>query len=381
VGGAEQDCARAAAIELSSPEDLLERGLSLTLDPCELPDLGWADFSRAADTAPWWAEPYLRRAEALQEETRFDEALADFDRAIERAPAWGEAYYLRGRLHIRRERFEQALADLDRAAELGPGSADFAGPTGLSLLEDRVDARLGLGREEEALTLLDAALSDRPDWIGARVHKINSLVRLGRLDEALEATDAGIAASEKGSDLPIFVAVLYGFRALLRAVEGRGCEQAGADLQTAEGLLEGTFWKPYLHSFVAMIHVHGFREFCPALYDGPLALQRARAGLARDPDDEDAQRSLGYVLYREGELTEALEVLERLDEEHEFDEAEHLFYLAMTNWKLRRASQARQSYDRAVSRLEATFSNHPGWRRRQREAAALLGVGQQEQRR
>jgi serine/threonine protein kinase/Tfp pilus assembly protein PilF len=376
VGGAEQDCARAASIDLSSPEDLVERGLSLTLDPCDSPDLGRADFSRAVDAAPWWADPYLRRAEALQEEKRFDEALADADRAIERAPAWGEAYHLRGRLHNQRERFEQALADLDRAAELGLGSADSVGRISLLLLEDRVDARLGLGREEEALALLDAALLDRPDWTGARMHKIKSLIWLGRREGALEAADAGIAASEEGSDLPIFVAALYGFRALLRAVESRDCDQAGADLQVAERMLEGTFWKPYLHAFVARIHVSAFREFCPTLYDGPLSLERARAGLALDPDDEEAQRSLGYVLYREGKFTEALEVLERLDEEHEFDEAEHLFYLAMTNWKLGRRAEARRCNDRAVSRLEATFPNQRGWRRLQREAAALLGVGQ-----
>jgi tetratricopeptide (TPR) repeat protein len=374
VGGAEKDCSRAAAIELSSPEELVERGLRLT-NSCNLPDLGRADFSRAVDAAPWWADPYLRRGEALQMERQFDEALADFDRAIERAPAWGEAYSLRGRLHNRREWFERALADLDRAAELGLGGADSGGQTSQSLLEDRVEARLGLGREEEALALLDAALLERPDWTGARMIKIDSLIHLGRLGEALEAAEAGIEASTEGGDLPIFAAALYGFRALLRAVEGRDCDQAGADLQTAERMLEGTFWEPFLQAFIVRIHVDGFREFCPALYDGPRSLERARVGLAYSPDDEEARRALGYVLYREGEFTEALEVLERLDEEHELDEAGHLFYLAMTNWKLGRREEARQSYDRAVSRFEATFPGHPGWRRVQREAAALLGLG------
>jgi tetratricopeptide (TPR) repeat protein len=372
VGGVEEDCARAAAIELSSPEDLVERGLQLTRGPCDLPDLGRADFSRAVDAAPWWADPYLRRAETLQEEQRFDEALADFDRAIERAPAWGEAYHLRGGLHHRRERFEQALADLDRAAELG--SADFAGRMNPSLLRDRVDARLRLGREEEALALLDAALLDRPDWTIAQMHKVYSLIRLGRLDAALEAANAGIVASEKGGDLPIFVALLYVLRALLGAEGGRDCEQAGADIETAEGMLQGTFWQQPILAFAAKIHVNRFREFCPALYDGPLSLERARAALAHDPDDDNARLSLGYLLYREGELTEALEVLERLDEKNEFDEPGYLFYLAMTNRKLGRGAEARRCYDGAVSRLEATFPDYPGWGRLRREAAGLLGV-------
>jgi tetratricopeptide (TPR) repeat protein len=373
--GAEEDCARAAGFELSSPQDLVERGLALTASPCDLPDLGRADFSRAVDAAPWWADPYLRRGEALHGEKRFDDALADFDRAIERAPAWGEAYHLRGRLHVRRERFEPAVADLDRAAELGRGSGDFTDEAGQSLIDVRVDALLGLGHEEEALALLDEALDERPDWIAARLHKIDSLVRLGRLDEALDAADSGIAASEEGSGVPILVAILYGFRGLLRAVETGDCDRGGADLRTAQGMLEGTFWEPYLHSLVAMIHVHGFREFCPTLYDGPLSLELARAGFARDPHDVTAQSTLGYVLYREGQWTEALDVLERLDEAHDFDEAETLFYLAMARWKLGHREKARRSYDRAVSRLEATFPDHPGWRRRQREAAALLGLG------
>ena len=322
--------------------------------------------------------PYLRRAEALQEEKRFDEALADFDRAIERAPAWGEAY------HSPRTGFttgvsdsSQALADLDRASVLGAGQRRLRrdGRTRHSS-RDRVDARLGLGRrDEEALALLDAALLDRPDWNIAQMHKVYSLIRLGRLEEALEAANAGIVASEKGGDLPIFVALAVRTPCTRLVAEGgRDCEQAGADIETAERMLQGTFWEQYVLAHVARLHVNRFREFCPTLYDAAVAVEQARAAFAQNPDDDDAQLSLGYALYRVGEFAEALEVLGRLDEEHEFDAAGHLFYLAMTNWKLGRRAEARRVYDAAVTRLATTFPEFPGWRRLEREAAAMMGI-------
>jgi serine/threonine protein kinase/Tfp pilus assembly protein PilF len=372
--GAGEDCVRGAAIELTSPDELVQRGVGL-LTACQLTDLARADFSRAIEAAPWWADPYLRRGEAFQAEKRFDEALADFDRAIERAPAWGEAYYLRGQLHNQRERFEQALADLDRAAELGLGTVDALWGRDQDLLNGRVLARLRLGRDEEALALINAALAERPDWTGAYFIKVMSLLRLGRVDEAIEVVDSGIELSETKKDLPLFDAMLYMFRAAFRAERDGECEQAAADLQTAEQLVEGTFWKLILELAVVGIQANSFYEDCPALYDGPLALERARAGLALNLQGLDAQFALGAVLYREGAFAEALEVLQRLDEEKEFKEPGDLFYLAMTNWKLGRREDARQVYDRGVERLEATFPNHPGDRRLQREAAELLGVG------
>ena len=41
--GIEADCTHAAAIELSSPEELVARGLALSLEPCFLPGIGQAD--------------------------------------------------------------------------------------------------------------------------------------------------------------------------------------------------------------------------------------------------------------------------------------------------------------------------------------------------
>jgi serine/threonine protein kinase/Tfp pilus assembly protein PilF len=375
--GAGEDCVRSAAIELSTPDELMQRGAELISDPCRLTDFAQADLSRVIDAAPWWADPYLRRGQALQEEGRFDEALADFDRAIERAPAWGEAYFLRGNLHSQFERFEQALADLDRAAELGLGRADATVlTTSQPLLDLRIMALLRLGREEEALALIDAALAERPDWTGAYLTRALSLLLLGRTAEALEAVDAGIALSEEKSDLPIFDAMLYVFRAAFRAAGAGDCEQAGKDFQAAEQLVGGTFLKPYFDAFALGVQVDVLREFCPALYDGPRVLQQARAGLALDPKDAMAQLNLGSVLYREGEFDEALEVLERLDEENEFNEPGVFFYLAMTHWKLGRREEARRVYGRGVARLEATFPNDPTNRRLQREAAELLGMGE-----
>jgi tetratricopeptide (TPR) repeat protein len=179
----------------------------------------------------------------------------------------------------------------------------------------------------------------------------------------------------------LYVAFLHAFRAALRAVETRECEQARADLLEAERLVDRTYWAPYVHVAVARIQTTALRDICPALYEGPTSIERVRAELTHSPDNDQAQRALGYLLFHEGEFAEALEILQRFDEEHEFDEAGDLFYLAMTNWKLGRKTEARRCYDRAVVRLGATFPNDQEWRRLQRETASLLGVDQEEKRR
>jgi serine/threonine protein kinase/Flp pilus assembly protein TadD len=373
TSGAEADRRRAAEFEVTAPAELLKRGNMLLLMPSsDSRQLARTDFTRAIEAAPWWSDPYVERGQILQTEKRFDDALADFDRAIELTPAWGEAYFYRGLLHRERERFERALADLDRAAELGLGSADPWATREVDLVASRVYVRLRLGRVEEALALHDAALLQRPDWVEMHIDKTLSLLRLGRGGEALDAANAGVAATEDSSH-PLAV-VLYPLRAGLRAAKLGECEEAGAELRNLDQIAETIPWGAILRAVIAIVHVDVLHEFCPRQYDGPLALERIKTAYALVPDDEQFQRCLGALLYRESEAAEALEVFQLLDEEHEFDEAGDLFYLAMTLWKLGRKAEARSVYDRAVARLEATFPNEVLPRRLQREAAALLGA-------
>jgi serine/threonine protein kinase/Tfp pilus assembly protein PilF len=373
AAGANEDCARSAGFELTDANALLTRGRSMLEGFCASPALAMADFSRVIKMAPWWADPYLQRGKALQEAQRHEEARADFDRAIEHAPAWGEAYAARGRHHLRRESFEDALADLDRAAELGLGTQSW-GNEEENLLQDRVQARLRLGREPDALALLDGTLAERPEWSAAHATKTLALINLGRTGEALEATDAGIAADREGGGSPFWLGILHPVRAALRGAGSGDCEGARADLEEAERLAGTAVWGPVVLAVVADVQVNVLREYCPALYDGPLALERVRKALAVFEND-NFRGTLGAVLYAEEQYDEALEVLQRLDDDLEFDEPDDLFYLAMTHWKLGRRAEARGVYDRAAARLDATYPNDRTLRRQQREAAALLGVG------
>jgi tetratricopeptide (TPR) repeat protein len=55
---------------------------------------------------------------------RIDQALADYGRAIELAPSWADPYYERALLHETENDLERALADMEKAVELAPSWTD-----------------------------------------------------------------------------------------------------------------------------------------------------------------------------------------------------------------------------------------------------------------
>ncbi len=88
-----------------------------------------ADYRRAAETAPLWADAYAGRAAAAAALGRLDEADADWSRAIELEPREAALHENRGLLRLRSGRKKEAEADLLRAIELSPSRRERLGPS------------------------------------------------------------------------------------------------------------------------------------------------------------------------------------------------------------------------------------------------------------
>ncbi|UCF68561.1 MAG: tetratricopeptide repeat protein, partial [Acidobacteriota bacterium] len=368
--GAEQDCTRAAAFALTAPEDLVERAVLLR-SFCHKPELVEADFTKAIDAAPWWADPYRYRGGLYRENGRLEDALADFNRAIELAPVWGAGYLGRGMTLSDLERFEESLADLERAAAIGVES--WFEWEERYLLFTRVMAHLRLGRPQEALSLIEEALEHRPQSTNAHLTKVDALLMLGRVEEAQEAVERALEAAAASGAPPYFVAQLHLSRARCMLYRSQSCDAAVSDLDQVEQTIPPHFGLDLL-SELASIHAEELFHHCPDRYDGRKALKLATSGVEKIEDVASLQSHLVKVLYREGRYDEAHRGLLRLRELRSRDAAGDLFYLAMTSWQLGRREEARRYYDRAVARLEATFPWEPRNVMRRREAARLLGL-------
>src|SRR5262249_17721150 len=80
-----------------------------------------ADFGRALDLNPDYAQALANRASAFHLQGRHDLALADFTRAVVLDSKYGAAYCLqRGLLQVTQRRIDGALADLTVALLLDP---------------------------------------------------------------------------------------------------------------------------------------------------------------------------------------------------------------------------------------------------------------------
>lgn len=118
------------------------------------------------------------------------EALACFDQAATRRQGFSAANDYRGRVLFEMGRFAEAADAFGEALKDNPGDA--------GLFYNRALMRVRLKQHAEALADADQALVLRADFIDAQALRAEALAALGRTDEALESLDAAIAAAPSG---------------------------------------------------------------------------------------------------------------------------------------------------------------------------------------
>jgi tetratricopeptide (TPR) repeat protein len=122
-------------------------------------------------------DAYLLEAELLLREQREDEALSAYARGLEIFEDDPRLRYARALLLERLDRVDEAIGDFEALVELDPENPDHLNALGYTLA-DRTE------RYEEALELIERALSMRPDSAAIIDSHGWALYRLGRLEEA-----------------------------------------------------------------------------------------------------------------------------------------------------------------------------------------------------
>lgn len=108
--------------------------------------------------------------------------------------------------------------------------------------------------------------------------------------------------------------------------------------------------------------------------DSSYAIQLAQKALELEPLSNPARRILGVCQYRAGDMTGAIESLERFMERRNAGDSEVCFFLAMAYWENREQDKARKTYDQVAQWMEAHEPNNEELRRFRHEAAQLLGL-------
>ena len=122
----------------------------------EINDAMWALWTDAPDEA---AQELLTKGMTARRYGDYLGAIAAFDRLVEYCPDYAEGYNQRAFIYFLQENFSAALPDLDAAIDLNPRHVGALSGKALTLM--------GLGRDDEARTVLTAAIALNP-WLAER---------------------------------------------------------------------------------------------------------------------------------------------------------------------------------------------------------------------
>ena len=140
-------------------------------------------------------------------------------------------------------------------------------------MSDHILAALRNGQAAEALDLAEAQLAEQPELAENHYWQALALQSLGRKDEALAAIDAAIARAPERGDFP-----------MTRSVMLLG---AGDPVQAQSGLMDALALNPnYLPAYVGLIHI--------AVGQNNLAEAARLVRLAERVDAEDADVLIAY---------------------------------------------------------------------------------------
>jgi tetratricopeptide (TPR) repeat protein len=118
-----------------------------------------ADFSKAIQLTPDYAEAYYSRGVAKREKGDYNGAIADWDKAIQLKPDYAYAYNNRGNAKSEKGDYNGAIADLDKAIQLKPNDAEP--------YYNRGNAKSEKGDYNGAIADYDKAIHLKPNYADA----------------------------------------------------------------------------------------------------------------------------------------------------------------------------------------------------------------------
>jgi tetratricopeptide (TPR) repeat protein len=139
-------------------------------------------YDQAIAANPASAEPYYKRANALKDVGRLEEAVASYDQAIERRPDYAYAFCNRGAVQQKLGLLAQAVSSLDQAIALEPTDAMAHYNRALALQD--------CSRWEEAVGSYDRAVALNPQFSGAQYNRALTLLFLGDFERGWPAFES-----------------------------------------------------------------------------------------------------------------------------------------------------------------------------------------------
>jgi tetratricopeptide (TPR) repeat protein len=140
---------------------------------------------------PLDAKAWYNKGTALDELSRYDDAISAYDKAINLDPQCAEAWNNKGTALGRLGRFDDAIKAYEKAIEINPQYA---------LAWYNIGAVLGkMGRIEDAIKPFDKAIEINSKYAQAWNNKGITLSSLGRYDDAIKAYEEAIKINPKNA--------------------------------------------------------------------------------------------------------------------------------------------------------------------------------------
>jgi tetratricopeptide (TPR) repeat protein len=254
-------------------------------------------------------------------DNKLDDAIQSLRSAIDVRPDWAEAHFLLGTaLRLAGQR-SAARTELARALEIDA-----------SLTEARrvlAEVHADLGEHEYAVEEGRRYLQQRPDSVETRVRVAQSLVLLGRLDEALSEVNQ-IPEDKRDETVEFALGRIY---------------TAKGDNQKARGLLLKALEKRPNHPEI----LRGLLQIEEKMGKREESLARIQKAVADNPDDAKLQQLASVVALAQGKVDEATKALERAIEIAPDDMTSYQ-QLADLYVRTGRTSQTIEIYEKALER-------------------------------
>jgi tetratricopeptide (TPR) repeat protein len=136
-----------------------------------------AQFQKALQIEPDFAEARNNLGNALLRKGSLDEAIAHYQRALQIKPDYAEARNNLGNALLQKGKVDEAIAYYQRALQIKPDSAEAHNNLGEALLKK--------GNVDEAISHYQRALQIKPDNVEAQYNLGNALLQKGSVDEAI----------------------------------------------------------------------------------------------------------------------------------------------------------------------------------------------------
>jgi tetratricopeptide (TPR) repeat protein len=368
------------------PNDGYVRGaLAQALFEANRLDEALAAYREAARLEPDFFAAHGNIAVILQEQGKLHEALAVVTEMINRQPGEGDNYFHLADIFYELHDLDKAVVAYRKAIELTPDDAWAYNNLG-NVLEDQE-------KHSDAVTAYRKAIELQPDQFEMYSNLGSALVEQGRYEEA-------VAACQKSIDLqPSVEAYWY----LGAALEGQGKLDEVAVAYRKATELTPTDYR--IHFSLATVlaqlgkseeAVKTYRkviELAPtdaeainelawllatatdvAVRDPVDAVKQAIRAVELAPTEGDYWNTLGIARYRAGKWQPALEALNKSIDLRAGGDALDWYFLAMAHWQLGHKDVSRKWYDRAAEWTNKTAADDDDLRRFRAEAAELLGI-------